>query len=99
MTVCKGMGLLKTETRFHADYPIKLIAVFVVYFAAAKLGLKIDAVSGFATLVWPPTGIALAAILLYGYRLWPAIALAAFLVNLMTGAPFLVACGIGIGNT
>lgn len=58
-----------------------------------------DAVSGFATMVWPPTGISLAALLIFGYRLWPGIALAALLVNFVTGAPFLVACGMALGNT
>lgn len=65
----------------------------------ARLGLSLGAVSRFATLVWFPSGTALAALLLFGYRLWPAILLGAFLVNLFNGAPLLVAVGIGIGNT
>ena len=55
--------------------------------------------SGFATLVWPPTGIALAALLLGGVRLWPAVMLGAVVANLWTGASFWVATAIGIGNT
>jgi signal transduction histidine kinase len=58
-----------------------------------------DAVSGFATLVWPPTGLALAALFLFGYRLWPGVALGAFVVNAWTGAPVAVALGIALGNT
>lgn len=73
--------------------------LFAAYVSAAVLGLRFDAVSGFATLVWPPTGIALAALLLFGYRLWPAILLGAFVANLITGAAPAVAIGIGIGNT
>jgi signal transduction histidine kinase len=73
--------------------------LFLVYFLTAKLGLMLDAVSGFATLVWPPTGIALAALLIYGYRLWPGITAAAFFVNFATGAPLLSAAGIAVGNT
>src|SRR6185503_16689059 len=61
--------------------------------------LALDAVSGFATLVWPPTGIALAALLLFGYRLWPGVALGAFVANLWVGAPIGVATGIAVGNT
>ncbi len=80
-------------------YWLQLGIVFALYFFTAKFGLKLDAVSGFATLVWPPTGIALAAVLLFGYRLWPSIALAAFAINLLTGAPFFVALGIAGGNT
>jgi PAS domain S-box-containing protein len=70
-----------------------------IYFSAAKLGLSLDAVSGFATAVWPPAGIALVALSLFGYRLWPGIALGAFLVNAWAGASILVASGMAIGNT
>src|SRR3989344_6255679 len=79
-------------------YFIKLALLFIIYFIAAKLGLKFDAVSGFASLVWPPTGIAIAGIFLLGYRYWPAIFLGAFFVNFSTSAPLLVALGIGLGN-
>src|SRR5262249_35939196 len=67
--------------------------------ATAKFGLSLDAVHGFAAAVWPPTGVALAALVLYGYRLWPGIALGAFLINLSVGAPVLVAGGMSLGNT
>src|SRR6266850_2406738 len=53
----------------------------------------------FATLVWPPTGISLAALFLFGDALWPAVALGAFAVNIAAGAPLPVACGIATGNT
>jgi len=66
-----------------------MLGVFISYFITAKIGLTLDADSGFATLVWAPTGIALAAVILFGYRIWPAIATAAFLVNVVTGAPIL----------
>src|SRR5919197_1480979 len=48
-----------------------LLVLAVVYVAAARTGLMLDAIGGFATLVWAPTGIALAALLLFGYGLWP----------------------------
>jgi len=84
--------------KINLIYGVKLVVLFLIYFATAKLGLQFDAVSGFATLVWPPTGIAIAGILIFGYRYWPAIFLGAFLVNFSTGAPALVALGIGLGN-
>lgn len=59
----------------------------------------LDAVSGFATYVWPPSGIAVAALMLGGIRLWPGITAAAFVVNLMIGGGPLSAIGIAIGNT
>jgi PAS domain S-box-containing protein len=73
--------------------------LFAIYSSTARLGLSFDAVSGFATAVWPPTGIALAALTLGGARLWPGIALGAFLVNVGAGAPVLAAGGMAVGNT
>ena len=51
------------------------------------------------TAVWPPTGIALAAVLLWGYRIWPGVALGAFLANAWTDVPLYVTLGITTGNT
>ncbi len=78
---------------------LETAALFIAYFATAYVGLHFDPVSGFATLVWPPTGIALAALVLRGRYLWPGIALGALAVNLVTGAPLAAACGIAAGNT
>src|SRR5829696_8220366 len=72
-----------------------LLALYVV---TAKLGLMLHAVSEMAAAVWPPTGISLVALCLFGYRLWPGITLAAFLVNLPL-APPLAALGVAAGNT
>ena len=60
-----------------------LVAVYVV---AGKLGLQLAFVNASATAVWAPAGIALAAFLTLGYRVWPAILTGAFLVNLARGA-------------
>ena len=76
-----------------------IVSLSAVYIVAARLGLMIDAVGGFATLVWPATGIALAALVVFGYRLWPGIFIGAFVANVLTGAPPLVALGIAVGNT
>jgi signal transduction histidine kinase len=78
---------------------LKIVALACAYVAAAKFGLALDAVGGFATLVWPATGIAIAALLLFGPRLWPGVALGALVANLWTGAPPLVALGIAAGNS
>lgn len=77
----------------------RVVVVFLLYVATAKLGLMYTVVGNSVTLAWPPSGIALAAILVYGYRLVPGIALGAFLANAWTGVPLLTACGIAIGNT
>ena len=78
---------------------VRLGVLAVLYVLTAKMGLALDAVNGFAAAVWPPTGIALVALVLYGARLWPSIAVSAFLVNWWAGAPVLVAGGMALGNT
>src|SRR5260221_2135762 len=78
---------------------VQLTALAATYVVVARLGLLFDAVSGFATLVWPPTGIAIAVLLLAGTWLWPGIFIGAFVVNVWTGAPIAVALGIATGNT
>jgi len=81
------------------SYIGQVAAIAVLYVLAARAGLGLDAVSGFAALVWPPTGIALAAVLLGGRRLWPGIFIGALVANILTGAPTLAAAGIATGNT
>ncbi|MBI2610520.1 MASE1 domain-containing protein [Candidatus Kaiserbacteria bacterium] len=80
-------------------YVVVLLIVFGTYLGTALLGLSVQPVNTFATLIWPPAGIAIASLTLGGYRLWPAVFLAAFLANFYTGAPAAVAWGIGVGNT
>ncbi len=70
-----------------------------VYFVAAKLGLRLAFVHPSATPVWPPSGIALGALLLLGPRVWPGIFLGAFLANLSTAGSIGTSSGIAIGNT
>jgi len=83
----------------YSRYLIKLAILIAAYYSFARMGLRLNAVSGYASLIWAPTGIALAALLILGYRFWPGITIAAFIVNLVTGAPPVVALGIAIGNT
>src|SRR5229473_3379044 len=71
----------------------------VVYFCAAKLGLGLAFVHPSATAVWAPTGIALAAFLIFGFRVWPGIFFAAFLANLTTAGSVLTSIGVATGNT
>ncbi len=79
---------------------IQAVVLAVVYWLTAKFGLGFDAISGVATTVWPPTGIALAALVLFGPRLWPAVAAGAFAVNATThGVGLGAAAGIAAGNT
>jgi signal transduction histidine kinase/integral membrane sensor domain MASE1/CheY-like chemotaxis protein len=78
---------------------IGLVAIAVIYFGAAKLGLSLAFIHVNVSPVWPPTGVAIAAVLLLGYRIWPAILVGAFLANLSTNVTVATASGIAIGNT
>jgi diguanylate cyclase (GGDEF)-like protein len=69
------------------------------YFITGKLGLQLAFVNESATAVWPPTGIALAALVLFGYGLWPAILVGAFLVNFTTTGAVATSVAIAVGNT
>jgi PAS domain S-box-containing protein len=75
------------------------IAVTASYVVAARLGFQLAFVAEQVTTVWAPTGIALAAFLLWGPRLWPAVWLGAFLANAATTAPLWTAFLIATGNT
>src|SRR5438552_406159 len=78
---------------------LRLAVVAVAYFVSARLSLELALVHGQVTPVWPPTGIALVAILVFGGRIWPAIAVAALAVNLPLGPNVLGAVCIAAGNT
>ncbi|HSG39243.1 MAG TPA: MASE1 domain-containing protein, partial [Thermoanaerobaculia bacterium] len=78
---------------------LRIILLAAVYFAAGKAGLLLPIVQGNITLLWAPSGIALAAVLAFGPGVWPGIALGAFLVNWSTGAPLAAYLGIAVGNT
>src|SRR5277367_4401746 len=71
----------------------------VVYFAAGKLGLQLAYVHASATAVWPCTGIAIAAMLVFGYRVWPGILIGAFVVNVTTAGSVVTSIFVAGGNT
>src|SRR5688500_11066644 len=75
------------------------VCVAVAYVAAARLGFLVAFAAEQITTVWAPTGIALAALLHWGRRLWPAIWLAAFAANAVSEAPLWTAAVIATGNT
>src|SRR3989475_5240266 len=80
--------------------PLPVIGIVtVVYFIAGKLGLSLAFLNASASPVWPPAGIALAVLLLFGYRIWPAIFVGAFLVNATTAGNVATSLAIATGNT
>jgi PAS domain S-box-containing protein len=95
MAAATGVG----TRRGFARYAGRLVLVSATYFGTAKLGLTQAYAQSSITAVWPPTGIALAALIIWGYRLWPGVALGAFLANSWTGVPLVTVLGITTGNT
>jgi len=80
-------------------YGAKLALLAAAYFAAAKLGLVVAIPPGYATPVWPASGIALAAVILLGGRVWPGIWLGAALAAVAVKSSLAAALLIGTGNT
>ena len=80
-------------------YAARIALVAAVYFAAAKVALALAIPPGYATSVWPPSGIALAALLLSGWRLWPGVWLGAAAANFTIQSSLPVAAAIATGNT
>ena len=78
---------------------MRLALLTGAYVAAGKLGLDLAFATSSVTAIWPPTGIALAAILLGGRRMWPGVAVGAFLTNTGTDVPLVTLLGITAGNT
>ena len=94
------MGLPK-QGRYSASVRVlaQLAAVAIAYWAAARLSLDLALVHGQVTPVWPPTGIAVVALLIFGRRMWPAIFVGALAVNLPLGPTPLGAAVIATGDT
>ena len=81
-------------------YLAQIILVLGAYFAVGKVGEVLPILnSGGIALVWPASGIALGALLLFGYRVWPGVAAGAFLVALLWPIPIAAAVVYGIGVT
>lgn len=71
----------------------------LIYYAAGRFGLGLASINPHATVLWAPTGISIAALLLLGYRVWPAVLVGAFLVNHHVNASIVVSAAIAVGNT
>ena len=76
-----------------------LLVVAASYFVLAKLGLRLASINPSASPIWPATGLALAAVLLGGLRIWPAIFVGAFAANATTAGTLETSALIALGNT
>ncbi|MFB6840013.1 MASE1 domain-containing protein [Streptomyces sp. NPDC056361] len=87
------------EAGRRGSIALRALAVAAVYYGAAQIGLLQQLVRDQVTPLWPPTGVALAALLMMGLRVWPGIALGAFLVNVFLGPSPVAVLAITAGNT
>lgn len=87
------------EKQKYSTHLIQIAAFSLIYYLAGKLGFLFSPEHPLATPVWPPSGLSIAALLLFGFRLWPAITLGAFCVNAFPAGPLPEAIWIACGNT
>lgn len=90
---------LRASPREHVVHAGQVLALASIYVLLGKIGPALIPVHGFASLVWPDSGVCLAALLVGGYRLWPGVAIGALVTELWLGAPPLVALAVTVGNT
>ena len=91
--------ILTTRTIRAVTWLLQVAAIAVLYHLAARLGLTMASVQMNTSPFWPPAGIAVAALALLGFRVWPGITLGVLVGSLLTGADVPVAVGLAIGNT
>lgn len=89
----------ETPPSAEIAWPHIAAIVFFSYLVTGYIGLQLQSVNTFSTLIWPPSGIAFAAFLMYGRRVWPWVYAAALLLNFLIGAPIIIALCIALGNT
>src|SRR5215468_1484567 len=89
----------RTTVRRGSNYIAGLIGIGLTYFVLAKSGLALALINPSASSIWPPTGFALAAMVLWGYRTWPAIFLAAMIANATAAGSIGTAVAIATGNS
>lgn len=94
----------------NTSYFLLFLATAVGYYVAGRLGLLLAVPPGYATPIWPASGVALAAILFWGYRMWPGVLLGSFFTNISLGVdtsnlsallptllvPFSISCGAAL---
>ena len=78
---------------------VRILVLAAAYFIAGRMGLMFPVFGPHITLTWIPTGIAVAALMRFGFACWPGVTLGALAVNLATGSTLPTAAGIAVGNT
>jgi diguanylate cyclase (GGDEF)-like protein/PAS domain S-box-containing protein len=91
--------LKKLPAAFEQSIWLRGALLAGAYFITAQIGLTLSLMGHSVTLFWPPSGIALAALLLFGMRWWPAIFIGSFFANLTSGFSVLIVTGMATGST
>lgn len=99
MTRLPSHGSEAHVARDLSTYLLDLLGIGVVYFVLAKIGLTLASINPSASAIWPATGFALAAALMWGYRVGPAVLVAAFAANVTNVESIYAAMAIALGNT
>ena len=89
--------MLKKYIRNSSLFPAIIIGI--LYFAAGKVSLGFAFLNASASAVWIPTAVSITAFIYFGYKIWPAVFLGSFFVNLTTAGTVLSSLGIASGNT
>jgi integral membrane sensor domain MASE1 len=98
VTALQGRGSATGVTRHLSTYLLDLLAVGAVYFVLAKIGLTLASINSSTSAIWPATGFALAAVLLWGYRVAPAVLIASFAANVTNAESIYAATGIALAT-
>ncbi len=95
------MKMIKPGNSFRSigTYLLGVVILGIIYHLAARLGLQMANVQPNTSPVWPPTGIAIAALLLFGIRYWPGIALGVIFGYLFNNNALNISVGLAVGNS
>jgi signal transduction histidine kinase len=95
----KRSSAVHVVARDLSIYLLDLLGIGVVYFVLAKIGLTLASINPSTSAIWPATGFALAAALMWGYRVGPAVLVASFAANVTNVGSMYAAAAIALGNT
>lgn len=84
--------------RIDGRYVARLVAIAIAYYVAGRFGQSLSFTATQITALWPPTGISVAALILWGYRVWPGIFLGALVTNALSNHALIVSAVISVGN-
>ena len=89
---------MANEHQWHSSYWVRVGCLAVCFFLAARLSTTALGIEAVASPLWPPAGIALAALLIYGRNLWVGVALGAFWVSLADKVPWWLSLVLCFGS-